>query len=92
MTKLGNREELLPDDKQYSVVKLDTWKAPDDDDFAWKVTEIDSLADGPTTTAGRGESILVLDEDGNSVSSTDGPDHPTKTTVRDEHQGSEESG
>lgn len=84
MTKLGSREEYLPEEKQYSVVKLDTWKAPDDNDFAWKVGEIDSLNEGPKTTAGRGESILILDEDGNSVSTTDGPDHPTDTTTRDE--------
>jgi len=84
MIKLGNKEEPLPEEKQYSVVKLDTWKAPVDDDFAWKIDEINSLDEGPKTTAGRGESILILDEDGNSVSTTDGPDHPTDTTTRDD--------
>lgn len=84
MTRLGDREHLLPEQKQFSIVKLDTWKAPDDDDFAWKVTEIDSLEEGPATTAGRGQSILVLDADGNTVSTTAGPDHPTDTTIRDD--------
>jgi hypothetical protein len=82
MSKLGDREELLPDEGQYSVVKLDTWKPPGDDDFAIKVGEIDSLEEGPLTAAGRGESIVVLDADGNSVSTTDGPDDPTDTTTR----------
>ena len=84
MSRFAEQEELLPETKQFSVVKMDTWKAPSDDDFAWKVTEIDSLDEGPTTTAGRGESILILDADGNTVSTTDGPDHPTETTTRDE--------
>ena len=59
------------------------WKAPSDDDFAIKVAEIDSLEAGPTTVAGRGESIVILDADGNTVSVTEGPDHPTATTARD---------
>lgn len=84
MSKVGDRLELRPDEKEYSVVKLDTWKAPTDDDFAIKIGELDSLEDGPRTVAGRGESIVVLDSDGNAVSATDGPDHPTETTVRDE--------
>jgi len=29
-------------------------------------------------------SIVILDEDGNTVSVTEGPDHPTDTTTRDE--------
>jgi hypothetical protein len=82
--RLGERDGLLPDEKRYSVVKVDTWKAPDDDDFAFKVGEIDSLADGPVTAAGRGESVVVLDADGKRVSATDGPDHPTASTTRDE--------
>ncbi|WP_152418223.1 hypothetical protein [Natrinema limicola] len=84
MSKLGDRSELRPHEKRYSVVKVDTWKAPDDDDFAYKVGEIDSLDEGPLTTAGHGESILILNEAGNSVSATNGPDHPSATTIRDE--------
>jgi len=60
------------------------WKAPSDDDFAIKVAEIDSLEERPTTVAGRGESILILDADRNTVSVTEGPDHPTATTTGDE--------
>ncbi|MFC6875420.1 hypothetical protein [Halobellus marinus] len=78
-----DHEDLHPEEKQYSVIKMDEWKAPSDDDFAYKITEIDSLSEGPQTTAGRGESIIILDEDGNTVSVTDGPDHPTHTTTRD---------
>jgi hypothetical protein len=50
-----DHEELHPEEKQYSVIKMDEWKAPSDDDFAYKITEIDSLSEGPQTTAGRGE-------------------------------------
>lgn len=82
--RLGEREGLRPEEKRYSVVKVDTWKAPDDDDFACKIGEIDSLEDGPVTAAGRGESTVVLDADGERVSATDGPDHPTAYTTRDE--------
>lgn len=83
MTKLGDRPTLLPEDGAYSIDKIDTWKSPQDDDFAYKVGEISSLDEGPLTTAGRGESVLVLDADGNSVSVTDGPEDPTASTVRD---------
>jgi hypothetical protein len=81
-----DREELHPKEKKYSVIKMDSWKAPDDDDFAYKVTEINSLDEGPTTTAGVGESIIIIDEDGGRVSTTEGPDHPTKTKTRDEFE------
>lgn len=79
-----DHEEVHPEEKKYSVVRMDEWKAPSDDDFAIKIAEIDSLDEGPTTVAGRGESIVILDEDGNTVSVTEGPDHPTDTTTRDE--------
>ena len=59
------------------------WKAPSNDDFVIKVAEIDSLEAGPTTVAGRGESIVILNADGNTVSVTEGRDHPTATTTRD---------
>lgn len=79
-----DREDLHPEEKTYSVVKMDSWKAPADDDFALKIAEIDSLDEDPKTAAGRGESIVILDQDRNTVSVTDGPDHPTETTTRDE--------
>lgn len=78
-----DRDHLLPDKKKYSVVKFDSWKAPDDDDFMYKVGEIDSLDDDPITSAGRGVEILVYDEEGTLVSQTVGPEHPTETTTRD---------
>jgi hypothetical protein len=79
-----NREDVHPEDKKYSVMKMESSKAPSDDDFAIKITEIDSLDEGPKTGAGRGESIVIVDQDGNTVSATDGPDHPTDVTTRDE--------
>ena len=81
--RLGDREELLPEDEQYSVVKVDRWKLPNDEDFAYKVGEIDSLDADPITAAGRGESIIILDAEGNKVSRTSGPDHPTDYDTRD---------
>jgi hypothetical protein len=42
-----DHEELHPEEKQYSVIKMDEWKAPSDDDFAYKITEIDSLSEAP---------------------------------------------
>lgn len=80
--RLSERPELRPTEKSYSVVKVDTWKPPDDDDFAIKVGEIKSLDADPITVAGRGESIVVLDEDGARVSQTSGPDHPTDSVTR----------
>jgi len=58
---------------------MDGWKAPEDADFAYEVKEINSLDEGPTTTSGIGESIGRIDEDGDRVSTAEGPDHPTKT-------------
>jgi hypothetical protein len=84
MAGWSDHEDVHPEDKKYSVVRMDEWKAPSDDDFAIKIAEIDSLDEEPTTVAGRGESIVILDEDGNTVSVTEGPDHPTDTTMRDE--------
>lgn len=83
MKQLSERKELRPDQERYSVVKLDTWKAPTDDEFALKVGEINSLDEAPITAAGRGEEIVILDAEGTPVSATEGPDHPTETTVRD---------
>jgi hypothetical protein len=72
MVGWDDHEEVHPKEKKYSVVALDPWKAPDDDDFVYKIKEIDSLDEGPDSTSGkgvmRGESIIVLDQDGNSVS------------------------
>ncbi|GAB3330095.1 hypothetical protein GCM10027355_36420 [Haloplanus salinarum] len=81
--KLSEREELHPKEKPYSVVKIDLWKAPDDDDFAYKVGEIESLDADAITAAGRGETIAILDEEGKKVSTTSGPDDPTDYTTRD---------
>jgi hypothetical protein len=78
-----DHDNLQPKEKQYSVIKMDEWKAPSDDDFAYKITEIDSLSEGPQTAAGRGESIIILDEDGNTVSVTEGPSHSTAVETRD---------
>lgn len=80
--KLSEREELLPEPGQYSVVKVDLWKAPSDEDFAYKVGEIESLDADPITVAGHGESIVILDDEGSKVSRSSGPDHPTKYTTR----------
>jgi len=67
-----DHEDVYPKEKKYSVVVLDPWKAPSDDDFVYKIEEIDSLEEGPESTAGegpmRGESIFVLDQDGNTIS------------------------
>lgn len=84
MTKrLSERNELYAEEKQYSVVKLDTWKVLSDDDVVYKVGEIDSLDADPITMAGRAESVLVLDENGNTVSENSGPNRPTDYTTRE---------
>lgn len=78
-----DRSEFVPEEKQYSVVKMDEWKPPTDGDFMYKVAEIDSLDEGAVTAAGRGESILVIDSDGNTVSVTEGPESVTGQVVRE---------
>ena len=82
--RLSDDESLHPEEKTYSVVKLDTWKAPTDDDFAYKVGEIDSVDADPMTTAGQGEEILIVDGDGNVVSETKGPKDPLDATTRED--------
>ena len=78
-----DRSEFIPEQKQYSVVKMDEWKPPQDDDLMCKVAEIDSLDEGPVTAAGRGESILIIDADGQTVSATEGPESVTGQVVRE---------
>lgn len=38
-------EDLLPEEKAYSIVRLDTMKPPDDPEFAIKYKEVDTLDD-----------------------------------------------
>lgn len=67
-----DHEDVFPKEKEYSIVVLDPWKAPSDDDFVRKIEEIDSLEEGPERTGKkgsmRGETVFVLDQDGNTVS------------------------
>lgn len=72
-----DREDLAPDDKHYSVVKFDDWKAPTDSDFWQTVTELDNLDELPISSIGRGESLVIYDVHGNTIASWEGPDHPT---------------
>ncbi|MDL0122392.1 hypothetical protein [Halobacterium salinarum] len=76
-----SRSYLAPEEKQYSAVKFDEWKAPTDPAFYTELGEFDDPDELPSTSIGRGESLVVYDADGKTVASWDGPDHPTATDV-----------
>lgn len=60
-------ESLLPQEKAYSVVKLDFFKPPDDPDAAVKMFEVDDLSEAEDSTPdGPGTGWLAYDADGNS--------------------------
>lgn len=59
-------EALLPTEKEYSIVKLDTLKPPDDEDAAVKMYEVDDLEEA-VTPDGLGMDWLAYDRDGNAV-------------------------
>ncbi|TKX64361.1 hypothetical protein [Halorubrum sp. GN12_10-3_MGM] len=78
-----SRNELAPDDRRFSAVKFDEWKAPTDPDFYYKVAEFDDSDALPVTSIGRGESLVIYNTDGNTVASWEGPDHPTASKIPD---------
>ena len=58
-------ESLLPDEKQHSIVMLDTMKPPFDDDAAVKDQEVDNLEEANTPSMT--ETIwMAYDAEGNS--------------------------
>lgn len=58
-------EPLLPEEKQYSIVKIDTMKAPFSDEAAVKEYEVDDLDEASTPDIM--ETIwMAYDADGNS--------------------------
>lgn len=60
-----NAERLLPTDKKYSVVKLDTFEPPSSMDAAVKLYEVDDLAEANAPDQ-LGIIWLAYDHDGNS--------------------------
>lgn len=58
-------ESLLPTEKQYSIVKLDFMKPPDDPDAAVKKFEVDDLEEAPTPDMPE-TGWLAYDAEGNS--------------------------
>lgn len=75
------RDELAPNNKRYSAVKFDEWKAPTDPDFYNIITEFDDPDTLPVTSIGRGESLVIYDANGNAIASWEGPDHPTAINI-----------
>lgn len=68
-------ESLLPTEKQYSVVKLDYFKPPDDDDAAVKMFEVDDPEEAADSTPERpGTGWMLYDKDGNSQILSTGPE------------------
>ena len=73
MAGFTDHPELHPETKPYSVIRMDEWKPPSHEDFAYKIQEIsslDELSDVPPP--GTGESIIVLDEEGRNVEVVEG--------------------
>ena len=75
------RSDLAPNEKQYSIIKFDEWKAPTDPDFYHRITETDDLNDLPVTSIGRGESLSIYNGEGKVIASWDGPDDPTASDI-----------
>ena len=60
-------EKLLPEEKKYSVVKLDFFKPPDDPDAAVKMFEVDDIDEAARSTpSGTGMGWMVYDAEGNA--------------------------
>lgn len=58
--------DLIPTDKQYSVVELDTYKPPSDPDFATKHYETDNDLASIVVPPQSGIEWLAYDQDGNA--------------------------
>lgn len=62
-------EGLLPENKKYSIVKLDSFKPPTDDDAAVNMYEVDDLEEAKgSTPEPEGVAWIAYDEEGNSYS------------------------
>lgn len=59
-----NIERLLPEEKEYSVVKINTMKSPGDESAAVKQYEVDDLEEASTPNT-MGSMYFAYDADGN---------------------------
>ena len=64
-------EDLLPNEKRYSIVHCDRWKSPSDPDVEVKMYETDDLQDVALPPDHVGISVLAYDADGTMIELTE---------------------
>ncbi|POG55626.1 hypothetical protein [Haloferax marisrubri] len=70
-------DDLLPSEKQYSVVRFDERVSPADASFATKQSEVDHPSDAPDECPEAAEELVVYDRIGRMVKRTDGSVAPS---------------